>query len=352
LIPELTLHLASSISSVTLSPPSPRARAISNPGPPRLRTHDLPRRGARTPSPTNQMSSSSISAYSHLPSFSLVGALEFREVIASLKTEAATTSLDVFDSPVTPYAGGHYHRHSLSHSRSYSRVTPRTPMTDDAEVDPWDRTLGSSTHQRSGADTPLVEVNTPAGSDTLTNGHSHVHGRSVSPMPSITRTPASPTTSDTQHEGEIQLFPFPLTKKQRAIRVIKDVYHTIFPSLHNFKNQSFLARTAALFAAPAVLMLTLTLPVVVTPYEHAHSPIEKRGRSNHTLMDYEDFEEDGIDRVLVAEEEMEEDRGIGFNKWLTAAQAIFGPLFCVSVLFSACFSPDVLQRLLTSHYRW
>ncbi|KAI5983918.1 hypothetical protein EDD15DRAFT_2313417, partial [Pisolithus albus] len=38
-----------------------------------------------------------------MPSFSLVGMLEFCQVVESLKTHAASSSLDMFDSPLTPY---------------------------------------------------------------------------------------------------------------------------------------------------------------------------------------------------------------------------------------------------------
>ena len=80
------------------------------------------------------------------------------------------------------------------------------------------------------------------------------------------------------------------------------------------------------------MLLTLTLPVVVTPYESAHTPREKMLGSDPNLID---FEEEGVERVLIAEEEVQEDmHGMGFNKWLTAAQCTFGPLFCVGVLFS------------------
>jgi hypothetical protein len=40
-------------------------------------------------------------------------ALEFREVVASLKMEAAGTFLSYFESPIVPYAGGHYHVQNL-----------------------------------------------------------------------------------------------------------------------------------------------------------------------------------------------------------------------------------------------
>src|ERR1700678_3814162 len=49
--------------------------------------------------------------------------LEFREVVASLKTEAAGTFLSYFKSPIAPYAGGHYHVRNLSGVRLSSQTS-------------------------------------------------------------------------------------------------------------------------------------------------------------------------------------------------------------------------------------
>jgi sodium/potassium/calcium exchanger 6 len=94
-----------------------------------------------------------------------------------------------------------------------------------------------------------------------------------------------------------------------------------------------LGKIASIFAAPALLALTLTLPVMVTPYENPYSHEEKTQGSEGRLVD---FEEEGIERALIAEEEVQEDmHEMKFNKWLMAAQCALGPLFCVWVLFGA-----------------
>ncbi|KAJ7494690.1 Sodium/calcium exchanger protein-domain-containing protein [Mycena galericulata] len=279
-------------------------RAISAPGaPPRLQT-DLPRRPySRTPSPAP--------SFGPMPSFSLVGALEFRQVVASLQHEAAGTSLNIFDGPFTPYAGGHYN--AVRH-----------------EVNPWDATLGLPLDERS---RPRLVV-TPALSlseepenymdGSISEGRSS-RGASV---PSISRTPASPTISD--GDTESQNFQ-PPTRRQRFLRVFAGVYHTLFPSLHHFRGKTILGQVASVFAAPALMCLTLTLPVVVTPYHSAHLSHEKTPGDEANLID---FEEEGIERMLIAEEAVEEElHGLLYNKWLTAAQCTFGPLFCAAVLF-------------------
>jgi sodium/potassium/calcium exchanger 6 len=99
--------------------------------------------------------------------------------------------------------------------------------------------------------------------------------------------------------------------------------------MHEFKTKSLLGKVAAVFAAPAVFALTITLPVVVRPYDSLGDRYEKAPNTINV------FEEDGIERTLVAEDvvlgEMHELR---FNKWLMAVQCALGPLFCTAVLFS------------------
>ena len=115
-------------------------------------------------------------------------------------------------------------------------------------------------------------------------------------------------------------------------------WHTLFPTLHHFWSKTFLGKIVALFAAPAVMALTITLPVVVTPFEAAQSmekpPAVTTGSVDSRLID---FEEEGVEveRALIAEEEVTQElHELKYNKWLMAAQCIFGPLWCATVLFS------------------
>lgn len=85
------------------------------------------------------------------------------------------------------------------------------------------------------------------------------------------------------------------------------------------------------------MALTITLPVVVTPYTAERSvekpPTVDAGSRDSRLID---FEEEGVEegRALIAEEEVvEELHELKYNKWLMAAQCMFGPLWCVAVLF-------------------
>ncbi|CAL1716757.1 unnamed protein product [Somion occarium] len=307
--------------TAALEIPYSRARAVSQPGPPRLGLELPPRPHTRSPSPLSTRSSqlrhrppSTHSHVGHMPSFSLIGALEFRRVVSELQQQSASSALSLFESPLTPYPGGHYHTHPHRGSRE------RTPIDYGSERDPWDTALGLPLHDRSpqGAIPPLIEE------ETTTEG-------GPTPMITITHTPASPVT-ETSSEVESTRYT-PLTKRQRAFRVLAHVYHILFPTLQDFKAKSLLGKIAAVFAAPAVTVLTLTLPVVVTDYDCDGAHEEKFLTDEGRLID---FEEEGVERALIAEDRVEEElRELKFNKWLMAVQCVLGPLFCIAVLFDA-----------------
>jgi sodium/potassium/calcium exchanger 6 len=161
--------------------------------------------------------------------------------------------------------------------------------------------------------------------------------------PSIYRIPPSPSATLSDAESDEQLYT-PLTKRQRIWAALGKAYHILFPTLHNFGQQNLLTQTACILAAPAVLFLTLTLPVVVTPYNNLQASHEKIYGDARLV----DFEEEGIERALIAEQEVEENfHELTFSKWLTAVQSVLGPLFCVQVLFGR-FPRSVLADICVS----
>ncbi|KAI1797387.1 Sodium/calcium exchanger protein-domain-containing protein [Ganoderma leucocontextum] len=304
-----------STSSNNLQVPSPyeRARAISHPNPPTLGIQtDVPRR------PRTRSLSPASPPVSHMPSFSLIGALEFRRVVSSLQRDAASASLSRFESPLAPYSYRH-HRHSL---HSGSRTPSRSPILH-YEHDPWDAALGVPLDERP-APPQIVEATF---SETSHERFGHT------PIPSISHTPASPTSSaesDTESQTYVEV---PPTRGQRIFRCIAHVGHILFPTLHDFWSKSFMGKIAAVLAAPAVLALTLTLPVVVTSYENPDASEKRLTAGGTSVSPLVDFEEEGVERALIAEEEVEEEmHELKFNKWLMAVQCCLGPLFCAVVL--------------------
>ncbi|TDL25481.1 hypothetical protein BD410DRAFT_784471 [Rickenella mellea] len=368
--------------SPTLLAPTPqRARAHSSPGPPRLglNINDLPVRHnsqshshSRTPSPSPRAQ--------HMPSFSLLGALEFRQVINALAQESAAGALAAFEHPVSPYVGGHYHRRgpgahgygnaSTSSSRRTSGnsgyLSAHSPAAHghDREGDPWDAALGASLQlsPRSPRGEPTLTLMAGEGPTGVAGGggenltapptdmsssySSSMHTLSTihpSSLPRFAHTPASPTSEDADDSFGDDAYTH-VGKRQRALSILRHTAHVLFPTLHGFREKSVLGMIASVLAAPAVLALTVTLPVLVTPKGDLDAQ-EKgqhggRGGGGHhvqegRLVDFEDFEEEGMERVLIAEEEVQDEmRELEFNKWLMAVQCALGPLFCVAILFA------------------
>ena len=270
-----------------------------------------------------------------MPSFSLVGAIEFRTVVSSLHQDAAGSSLNAFEPPLTPYPGGHYHgyAHSRSLSRGSAHIDGANTWEPSSDVPLIDRPSHDSDHRPT--ETPLIFI----------DGDTEPFFSEVSHLPE----PSHSDTSDVTHA-------LVRTRRQGVTVAFSRAFHILFPTLHGFHTKTLLGKAAAVLAAPAVFAMTITLPVVVRPYVSARYRHEKATSANNTLSP---FEEDGIERALVAEEVVNEEiHELHFNKWLMGVQCILGPLFCVAVLFSKCIRfrfpwgrrSDILYDTLNRRY--
>lgn len=282
------------------------------------------------PRPHSRSSSPIPSHIAQLPSFSLVGALEFRDVVQSLQKESSANSLSIFESPVTPYAGGHYRTPHLSRRSPLSSLNSSVTLDEEAM-----HPLRLGDHRST---SPLHSNTTARGDhlDRLSEEPDDYFSPQQAPsVPSIFRTPASPSTTASEVESEEALY-IPRTRWQRTWLAVRRTFYILFPTLSHARKQTVLVELACIFAAPAVLCLTLTLPVVVTTYDSARVAPEKKYNLDSRLVE---FEEEGMERVLIAEEEVEEEmHELAYNKWLTAVQCVLGPLFCVRVLFGSYIS--------------
>lgn len=300
-----------------------------------------------------------------MPSFSLIGALEFRRVVTSLQQQASIASLSQFTTtPVTPYSAGHYHHHTFprnGNSGGTRSRTPSLPFLEGRDREVYDASFGLPLNDRSPPqipEQPLLELDVP----------------SQIPIISVTPEgrPASLVDTETETETELSQSAYSQhhSKRKRVWRRLGKIFHILFPTLHDFKSKSFLGKIAALFAAPAVLALTLTLPVVITSYDGPSEAEEKLLNVNSSAASIHgdgngygvgsmvatadgrlvDFEEEGVERTLVAEEEVElELHELKFNKWLMAVQCVFGPMFCIAVLFGE-FEGSLLDSALWSTF--
>ncbi|CAJ0754048.1 5376_t:CDS:10 [Entrophospora sp. SA101] len=107
------------------------------------------------------------------------------------------------------------------------------------------------------------------------------------------------------------------------------VQETLFPSVTGFSQKSFFAKLTSLMAIPAILLLTLTLPVVET--------------NDPTSEENENKNENNLERPSIVidndantgiRDVKEEERTDGWNKRLTSIQFLFAPIFISSVLFA------------------
>ncbi|EJD49654.1 hypothetical protein AURDEDRAFT_122089 [Auricularia subglabra TFB-10046 SS5] len=370
----------------TLAVHPTRPRAHSNPVMRRststqsLSRPDLLHAGVSIPA---RLSSSEILDTSHrpspthhqMPSFSLLGALEFRDVISSLRLQSNVSNLNVFDGPVSPYAGGRYGRsRALSRSGASSLTPTRHPTGDSAAVDPWDASLGLPLSERRSFDS---DAPTPS------QQHSPVLSADPAPLqqppkvaPAVPHIAITSPPSPTLVPPQLDAAPAKTTLAARRGRwyVAQRVYHTLFPSLQHFGAKSWLGKVAAVLSVPALLALTVTLPVVVTPDpheipQHVHLDMDMTAPNAERvlegrLVDIEEAShegsgsggegehehengvggiadavahrlEEGFQDILYAEEEVVEAmHGVQYSRWLMAAQCVLGPILCWLVLLS------------------
>lgn len=237
---------------------------------------------------------------SRLQSFSLIGALEFRNIVHNLQRDSGAAGLKAFDNnmPVTPtYAGGRYHPHRRSSrdsgrhrhwdgdlelnrppSTSPRRLSSSDPSTGLLAVDTSTGTYDSgSLHHGDHVESPSISISVP---DTILED-----GTSTSPPAEDLPTSLSPYPRPSSPSTTVSAFPFsppPPTSPSRAIRYLayaRKTGHILFPTLVDIRGKSWFRIVASVLAAPAVLLLTLTLPVVITERD-IHGGHEDHGEVN------------------------------------------------------------------------
>jgi sodium/potassium/calcium exchanger 6 len=255
--------------------------------------------------------------------FSLLGAVEFRDVVNSLKQSGDLPSpassrhpsrpstplrSPMHDSADSDYFHSHrtkHHRHSsvqglaaverrvsMTRSRSASlhpawsgrpsrqstveepdlspvSSSPPQPSSDpDVEHIPLAASPRNK-HQLT-LDIPPQEVTTIVASSSppttaataTTRGTAHAGG-AVTPVSSV------PQIALQNEDGEDEAPIMPLSRSQtvelvarRSLNTVRLVFHTLFPSLQGFRHKSIVGMVLAVLSVPAIFILTLTLPVI------------------------------------------------------------------------------------------
>lgn len=265
---------------------------------------------------------------------SLLGAVEFRDVVNSLRREGSTQSSTRSNSPggtPTPGGGrerpdyfgpvGHSHRRSISQGHAFQPQTigmerrtssmgrrrssthsvdiidrdrrrtisapspipasPRSSEGDDqiktptpvglgissSELNPWSDQTGHPPTPLTGFTTPSEQTSPSNSKPSLAkliiphNSFSHTRSSHKPPVPAISIIDPSGHTSS----PPLLLTPSlssATSRRQKIHKNIKIALRILFPSLQSFRHKSVLGMILATMSVPAILALTLTLPVV------------------------------------------------------------------------------------------
>lgn len=230
-----------------------------------------------------------------LPHFSLLTALEFRDIVSSLQHQANFSGLSPLDNSISSLTSRHYRTPSVRSRFSLSR----TPLTSVFENESNFVEDGLSVQR-------TLNQMAPEGSHSLTNGSSAVAPQSyVSP-------------------GSRQTF----------LNILYSICRILFPHLRDFSEKSFFSLVVAILATPGVVALTLTLPVVPS----FHNPTS----NNYPVVSVPEGQ-----LIDEPENEMLEAQNFGqkdyqSNRGLVTVQCILGPPFCAVSLLGKLHLGNVL----------
>ena len=365
--------------------------------------------------------------------FSLLGAIEFRDVVNSLRKESEShsstprspsligESREDYFGPISAYGhrralsqGGSLKKSSQTRGRQraatyrphletqgrfasspeVARVSSASPSREvlangsapPPDSNPWEDQLGNPASSLGPTDPsspkpprPRVQIPTKP-----TRDHSSLptfsvtdpEGNAAAPpdTAAASRSSRTPSPSPPSHESRFRI----RRHTRMALRVL-------FPSLQSFRHKSYIGMALAIMSVPAILALTLTLPVVddgqteggvalpkgqdepliddcavceagqdddgedrlVNPEmgEELHHLVESGftplrsplGRIHHSALRRmgDDLEEgdgsEGMTKELL--EEIQQEEALEFHKALTAMQCVLGPMFCVVIIF-------------------
>ncbi|KAL7422914.1 hypothetical protein Q5752_002211 [Cryptotrichosporon argae] len=344
--------------------PHPHSHAPRRPG--RARSHTSASLRPHSPSRHN---SDGYEYETPRATFSLLGAVEFRDVVNSLRREGSpgllTPEGDYF-SQRRDYVRRRTSLAAVETASATGSEDSATPI-EQHEPNPW-------TDQQGKPPTPAPSIMLRVPSPRPPRPHIAIPDSSIAtrrargPDPH----PQNPAISVTDPTGHERVATPPATSVVRTARSkLRTVLSVLFPSLQSFRHKSVLGMVLAVLSAPAILALTLTLPVVddgqgeggvalsVTDGE----PLVEDGEGEcededaSAELDGDDCEE-GDARLSAAvgeelhhlleggfsplhpphyadsgEHDAAADDELEFHPVLTAAQCVIGPCFCAYTIF-------------------
>ena len=116
------------------------------------------------------------------------------------------------------------------------------------------------------------------------------------------------------------------------------LYVTLFPTIHGFGDKSWPQRALAIIAVPAVLVFTVTLPVVDTEAEEQEEEFKFPRSPSISVHPWDSptnisLDPDTEDIILAR----------CWNRWLTGVQCLFAPVF-LTYLFFRTSPPSIAPR--------
>ncbi|CAG8543840.1 13007_t:CDS:10 [Ambispora gerdemannii] len=152
------------------------------------------------------------------------------------------------------------------------------------------------------------------------------------PSPTSDVTPSPPPPSP---EPSFTYQSAPIKLSSRLSNIWDNIQPIIFPSLTEFSNKSAFAKLIALLACPAIFLLALTLPVV-EPDEITLQDNEKKKQGTNEFEIPPHIQPPTIileGQDLIIEDKSEEElKNSNWNRWLTSTQFLLAPIFTVTVL--------------------
>ena len=291
---------------------------------------------------------------------SLLGAIEFRDVVNSLRADSSARTLAVFGSgtgddrhmhasAVGSESGTssslHHHKRSSSHTGAvalHSHPTspsiegrPRGKSVYEAGLYGWASSEGGPWNDEEGDEEEVLRDQTGQGQlIDLSRGvedpwrgaareplqvripslHSRNSSQTLSPMhrskseparPPIRRVPSILLTTDAGEEETVLAAPSSPNPSARSLanrqrfKIMKAVFLALFPSLQDFSEKSYLGRATAILCVPAILLLNLTLPVVDDAQDDCDSIEEKERHCEEEEGSYRDEYETPNSRGLL-----------------------------------------------------
>lgn len=251
----------------------------------------------------------------HRANLSLLRAVEFRDVVNSLRSQSPTPFTHTGDD----YFGVLGHRRSISSPQEWPHFSPAAG-------------LGASVNVASSLTPTVVDGRRRSASLHRPNSHR------ITPKPNLHLD--IPQIALTTPSGQAAVpAETPLESRFRIRHHTRQVLWTLFPSLRSFRHKSVVGMFMAVVSVPAILALTLTLPVVdesgregaIALPEGESEPLthpEIGEELHHLVAGFSPHS------PLARFNEADTAEESCFSKELTAAQAFFGPVVCAALIFS------------------